>query len=1100
MLKKASILLIIYLLCLSAFAQVEDKRIERAKKRYENKEYVEAIAQFRKLYAEDEKAYIPVKYIANSYRKINKYQQAETFYTVVVNSIYATAEDHLNFGQTLRANGKLSAAKEQFQKFAEKSQNRVLANLLLQSMDEVKVWNNEPRNFLVQPSEGLNTDEAEYGFLAFQDKYYITSNRDKNFNSPEAFSWDGSAYMSIYEIDTAEVNTEDGKFVILNSKMNSEYHDGPITINAAQDKCVIMRIKNEMRGKNFVNRMKLFEGEYKDGKWKNFKELPFNSDSYHTGHPTYGKDENELFFISDRNGGQGGMDLYRVERTNGVWGTVENMGPTLNTAKNESFPYYKDNKLFYSSDGFSGYGGYDLYVSEKKGNWQAPTNLKSPINSARDDFGMYFITDNSGYYASNRDGGKGKDDIYKFVFSKEFLAIGLSGILEYKTLPIEGTKIVMLGPNDSIIAYEYTDAEGRFRFDNLPYNEDVILKIEGDDLDLIEDGRLYLTDDVGNKIKWLNRLKNGNFTFKALMPDEIKSIALIELEDSKLINSLNYKGQVYNKLPGDFPGPQLIYLVDKEGTIIDSMFTDETGRFQFQKLGLQDGRDYFVVTAEDDPELTLGLINESKRIYKYQPYIDGKFLLTEDHLANLNAGYTGIVARLESYGKSIPFTKLNLYDKNDSIIAVFFTNEFGEFQFNKLRIDEDYYFKALDISEETSLNTKLYVIDPAGSPLFLIKRLKDAKYPFKALPYDEYYQFRVVEEATVPQFVALKGQIFKKLQGDFTDKMKVYLLDEGGNVVDSMYTDSRGNFNFKKLDPERNYSFKLSESTDMNLALLDADNLVIEQAIINDKGNFSYKRLTFQVASFEPIELVDGDLILDERRQEIFGQVYQKLPGDFKAGMEVYIYNEAGEVVGTAFTDREGKFKFKKLIPDEHYYFKIEHHKEDFQLITLDENANVLDKTIKNSTGRFKYRKLGTEEHIILLEDAIDHHQVIYFDKRKIELDEFTVYYRFDSVKLNTVSKLRLQDFADLVRGEPFKVEVHSYTDKRGSPAYNQKLSKNRTNSVIDYLVSQGLKSENLIENYYGELMPVVDCETKRCDNDDHALNRRTVVKLIKIE
>ncbi len=1100
MLKKATTLLIIYLLCISSFAQEKDRRIERAKKRYENKEYVEAIVQFKKLYDEDANAYIPIKYIANSYRKINKYEQAEVFYTLVVNSVYVTAEDHLNFGQTLRANGKLSAAKEQFEKFAEKSQNRVLANLLLQSMDEVKTWEKEAKNFMVKPAEGLNSEEAEYGFLTFQDKYYITSNRDKNFNSPEAFSWDGSAYMSIYEIDTAEINATNGKFILLKNKMNSDYHDGPLTINATQDKCIIMRIDNEMRGKNFVNRMKLFEGEYIDGKWKNFKRLPFNSHEYHTGHPAYGKDENELFFMSDRTGGEGGMDLYRVERNEGVWGQVENLGPTINTAKNESFPYYKNNKLYYSSDGFSGYGGYDLFVSENKGNWQAPTNLKSPINSARDDFGMYFVTENSGYYASNRDGGKGKDDIYKFVYSQEILSIGLSGVLEYKALPVEGTKIVMLGANDSIVAFEYTDTEGRFRFENLPYNEDVILRVESDDLDLIKDGRLFLTDDHGDKIKWLNRLKNGSFAFKALMPEEIKSIALIELEDSKLVHILNYKGQVYKKLPGDFAGPELVYLVDKEGTIIDSMFTDLAGGFQFQKLGLDDGRDYFVIMAEDDPELNIALINGSNRYYKLENSEEGKYILSDENLSNINSGFTGIIARLETSGKPLPFTKVNIYDEINNVVATIFTNESGEFQFNNLRIDERYYFRAIDISEEINLKTKLYVIDEKGDPLFLVKRLLDGRYSLLALPFDEYYKFRMAEKFSVPKFVALKGQIFKKLQGDFSDSMKVYLLDEGGKVVDSMYTDTRGYFNFEKLNPERNYSFKLSESKDMNLALLDADNLVIEHAVINEQGNFAYKRLTYQVATFEPIELIDGELILAEQSQEIFGQVYQKLPGDFKAGMEVYIYNEAGEIVGTAFTDSEGKFKFTKLVTDEHYYFKIEHHEEDFQLITLDENANVLDKTIKNSIGRFKYRKLGSEEHVILLEDAFDHHQVVYFDKRKIELDEFTVFYRFDSVKLNTVSKLRLQDFADLIRGEPFKIEVHSYTDKRGSPAYNQKLSKSRTNSVIAYLVSQGLKPENLIENYYGELMPVVDCQLNRCDNDDHALNRRTVVKLIKIE
>ena len=138
--------------------------------------------------------------------------------------------------------------------------------------------------------------------------------------------------------------------------------------------------------------------------------------------------------------------------------------------------------------------------------------------------------------------------------------------------------------------------------------------------------------------------------------------------------------------------------------------------------------------------------------------------------------------------------------------------------------------------------------------------------------------------------------------------MKVYLLDEGGKIVDSMYSDTKGYFNFEKLNPDRNYSFKRSESKDMNLALLDADNLVIEEAVINDKGNFTYKKLTYQVANFEALTLDDTQLIENNRTQEIFGQVYQKLPGDFKAGMEVYVYNEAGEVVDQEFIGRAREY------------------------------------------------------------------------------------------------------------------------------------------------------------------------------------------------
>lgn len=1101
MLRIATTTVFLFLFVLALPAQINDKQIERAIKKFENKEYIAAIQQFKKLYTEDPKAYIPLKYIANSYRKINEYDKAEIYYNLVVNSVHVEAEDHLNYGQALRANGKLAAAVDQFEKFAAKSQNKLLSNLLIQSINTVETWENEPKNFVSSAGEGLNSEHSEYGFLAFKDKYYITSNREKNFNSPEAFTWDGSAFMSVFEIDTAKLLAPGAEFVSVPGRLNTEYHDGPMTVNKAGDKLVIMRIDNQLRGKNFVNKMKLYEGVYEGGKWKSFKPLPFNSDEYSSGHPAYGENEDVLYFMSDKEGGFGGMDLYKSVRVDGKWQTPENLGATINTSRNESFPYYRNGKLYFASNGFSGYGGYDIFVSEYGENaWQSPVNLKNPINSPRDDFGIYFLTDSTGYYASNRVGGMGEDDIYSFIYSTKALSVGITGIFEYKSLPVEGTKIVIVDKNDSIVFITYTDEQGRFKFTNLPYDESVLLRIDTEDKDLLKDGRLYLTDENGDKIKLIQRLRNGKFTFKALPPDETKQLALMELEDSKLVNSFAFEGKVFKKLPGDFAQEMMVYLVDDEGRVVDSMLTDKSGNFNFKKLGLDNGKNYFVQMAIEDPDLNIAFINEEGRFYKMSSAVDGKFVLSDEEKANLNNGFTGIIAKLEAFGKALPFTRVDIYDKNNKLIATVISNEFGEFQFNKLAIDEEYYFTVPDLEDETRLNTKLYVIDGKGDELYLIRQLKEGKFFFIALPMDEYEKLRFLEESLVPRLVELKGQIFKKLPGDFNYKSKVYLVDEGGNIIDSVYTNSTGQFNFEKLNPDRNYSFRLAENQDLNLALLDEENKIIEQAIINERGNFVYKKLTYQVANFEPLEEVDAALFEDELTHQIRGQVYQKLPGDFDKGMEVYIYNEAGELVGTTFTDANGNFTFKKLKADQNYYFRIEHSDEDFQLLTLDNDNNVLNKTIKNEKGHFKYHKLGTQEHSLLIEDEIDHHQVLYFDTKKIELDEFTVYYRFDSVLLNTVSKLRLKSFADLIKGQEFFTEVHSYTDTRGSEEYNRKLSKERTDNVIAYLISQGVDKEKIGGNYYGELSPVVDCETKKCNNEDHALNRRTVVKLKKLE
>lgn len=314
-----------------------------------------------------------------------------------------------------------------------------------------------------------------------------------------------------------------------------------------------------------------------------------------------------------------------------------------------------------------------------------------------------------------------------------------------------------------------------------------------------------------------------------------------------------------------------------------------------------------------------------------------------------------------------------------------------------------------------------------------------------------------------------------------------------------MLTDQGGYFNFEKLDPDENYSFKLEESKDMSLVLLDEDDLVIEQAVINDKGNLVYKKLTYQVANFEPLDIDDVELILSGELENYSGQVYRKLPGDLTVGMRVYVYNEDGDIVGTTLTDEEGKFEFNKLAADENYYFKIANNEGDLNLVTLDENDNIIEKTITKANGKFKYRKLGADQIVVLIEDEFDDHQLILIEEKTIDLDTFTVYYDYDAVELDLASKLKLRSFVKIMKGQPFRVEVHSYTGKRGSIEYNEKLSKQRATNVTKYLISMVLDPKNIIANHYGELKPVVDCDKKPCDDADHALNRRTVLKLIKL-
>ena len=1045
--------------------------------------------------------------------------------------------------------------------------------------------------------------------------------------------------MSILEIDTSELNSENPEFIEVPGRINTPYHDGPISIDAKQEKLIITRIDNKLGGKKFENKMKLFEGKYVDGKWKNFKALPFNSDEYSVGYACYADTSgNSIIFASDMPGGYGGMDLYASQRVDGVWESPKNLGPVINTSLSEVFPFVLDKQLYFSSNGQVGYGGLDIFVSEFDKNWQQPANVKGPINSSRDEFGITFLTDSTGFYASNRAGGRGKDDIYRFRRSATLQTVGISGVFEYNGLPVDSVKVLLVNDEDSVLAIAYTDKDGVFNFKNLAYQDDYLVRVETEDSELVQDGKLYLTNDKGDKIKLIERLKDGKFKFKALPAEEFVPELLAENDIDSLPEDAYIRGNLYKKLPGDFEDTLKVYLVDDAGTIVDSTFSDHEGNFEFSKLSLDDNSKYFVQLEAVDKVMSIAFINQKERIYKVVEGDSATFELaneldpSEKPTITASQGLTGIIARLEVNGKPLPYTRVQIYDVNNILIGTVITNENGEFQYNKLEVDDKYLFKLPDVADAELQDAFLYVTDVHGDPLYLIHKLQDNSFEFRALPFERYTDVQLLEEAAVPDLIDFEGVVFRKLAGDMNKPMKVYLLDDEGNIIDSVLTDANGEFNFEKLSSDQNYFFKLEDPEDLNLALYDVEKRIVEEAILNEKGNFEYKKLTYMVAQFSEEEAIDPTVVADKIDLHFYGQVFKKLPGDYEQGMKVLIYDEDGNYVGSAYTNKDGRFKYKKLKIDETYVFKLE-GEEDYQIVNLDQEGNVLSRVLRNEKGEFEYKTLSLDEYkttLIAAEDllAVSYEEIdievygqvfrklpgdykegmkvliydedgnyigsAYTDKdgkfkyNKLKVDEtyvfkvdgedgdhqiitldsegnvlskvirnehgefeystlplenyktaliaaednsspgysnflkkqkkqkkkeartekpdvssgkakgtYTVYYRFDSTNVNAASKKVMRQLLKDVRNSESKIEVNSHTDNRGPKVYNEYLSKRRTNSVIDYLVRNGVAKDRIIGNYFGELKPVVDCLKIKCNNDDHAKNRRTEIRVI---
>ncbi|MGS0524655.1 TolB family protein [Zobellia nedashkovskayae] len=172
--------------------------------------------------------------------------------------------------------------------------------------------------------------------------------------------------------------------------------------------------KSFKRDKNGVSRLKIYRAFKKGDSWSEPEDLPFNNTNYSVAHPSLSSDGTKLYFASDMPGGKGASDIYVVTvLSDGTFGDPVNMGALVNTEEKETFPYIANSDiLYFASNGHPGLGGLDIFKVDLNKENKA-TNLGSPINSSEDDFSL--VVDSSeeiGYFASNRKGGKGSDDIY----------------------------------------------------------------------------------------------------------------------------------------------------------------------------------------------------------------------------------------------------------------------------------------------------------------------------------------------------------------------------------------------------------------------------------------------------------------------------------------------------------------------------------------------------------------------------------------------------------------------------------------------------------------------------------------------------------------
>ena len=524
-----------------------------ADKKYDQYAYINAIRTYERIAAKGYKSVEMFQKLGNSYYFNAELEKAAKWY----DELFSMTQDvdpeyYYRYAQTLKATGQYAKADEMLLKFSQKSGNDSRAKLFAQNrnyLDEIKA--NSGR-YKIQDA-GINTKYSEYGGAFYGNKLVFTSARDTGFLFQRKHKWSNQYFTKIYSSEmTSDSTLGTPKMFAKNIKI--PFHEAsPVFTKDGQT--MYFTQNNYLKGKKGKNSekvtlLKIYKAKLIDKEWSNVEELPFDSDNYSVAHPALSQDEKTLYFASDMPGTLGQSDIFKCKiDEDGSFGIPENLGTKINTEGRETFPFVSENnELYFASDGHPGLGGLDIFYSKiENGVFSKVKNIGETANSPNDDFGFVINTQTKrGFLTSNREGGKGSDDIYQFFETRQLnCEQKLSGLvtdLETGAIIINA-KISLFNNSFKVLKTSTSDKNGYFYFD-VDCDTNYYIRAEQTDYNTIEK-RIEIPNNSGKTEvsiqldKNIKEVKNGDdlaktFGIKIIYFDldksNIREDAALELE------------------------------------------------------------------------------------------------------------------------------------------------------------------------------------------------------------------------------------------------------------------------------------------------------------------------------------------------------------------------------------------------------------------------------------------------------------------------------------------------------------------------------------------------------------------------------------------
>ncbi|NOS57014.1 MAG: OmpA family protein [Cyclobacteriaceae bacterium] len=551
-------------LLLFLFSCSPEKKVKTA---FKYAKYEKVIKYYKGVLARQPKNGKANYFVAESYRLSNRIKESEPYYAKAGGPGIVKDSVLLYYAKSLQANAKYEEAKktlDELESSTEDEKIRDRARTELEGLQYLDKLSEKKSYYRVKELETLNTRFAEYAPAYSNGVLYFASSRSNS----RIYEASGTPFTDIYQVDTKGANVDLNTLKPLPKLINAaDVNTGCITFTP-DGKLMIFARGNTGKRKGGSD-VDLYLARFRNGQWGEPIPININQPNSWESTPALSPDGRTLYFSSNRKGGYGGLDIYSAQMdSRGRFGKVKNLGPDINTAGDDTFPYMADNsKLYFSSDGHPGYGMLDVFVVNRANGKTQIENLGQPMNSTSDDFGIYLFKPDRGFFTSNREGGKGDDDVYTFVNDDPNLKVVnyfLQGITynmrkDSTREVLADTKVSLLDQGGDVMQEFVTGNDGKFLF-RVYENENYVLLGDHDGYIIkrqpystigksvpVESLKELVTNVTLDTILVLDRLeKNKIFVLKNIYFEydkaDIRADAAKELD--KLVDLLNDNSEI----------------------------------------------------------------------------------------------------------------------------------------------------------------------------------------------------------------------------------------------------------------------------------------------------------------------------------------------------------------------------------------------------------------------------------------------------------------------------------------------------------------------------------------------------------------------------